>query len=42
MKTNLQYWQSVLREAERELKAATGRTTLNSAARTLMRAKAST
>jgi hypothetical protein len=30
----------VMREAERELEAATGRTTLNSAVRKLMRAKA--
>jgi hypothetical protein len=39
MKTNFRYWQSILREAERELEAATGRTTLNAAAQKLMRAK---
>jgi hypothetical protein len=36
----LRYWRSILREAERELEAATGRTTLHSAARKLMRTKA--
>jgi hypothetical protein len=40
MKSNLRYWQSVLREAERELEAATTRTALDAAAKTLMRAKA--
>jgi len=40
MKTNLRSWGSVLREAERELEAATGRTTLNAAAKKFMRAKA--
>jgi hypothetical protein len=40
MKTNLRYWQSVLLEAERELEAATGKTTINSAAEKLMQAKA--
>lgn len=40
MKIDLGYWQSVLREAERELQAATTRTTLNAAAKKLMRAKA--
>jgi hypothetical protein len=33
MKTIVRYWKSVLREAERELEAATGRTTLNAAAK---------
>jgi len=36
MKTNIRYWQSVLREAERELEAATGRTHLNTAAKKLI------
>jgi hypothetical protein len=40
MKANLRYWRSVLREAERELEAATGKTTMNAAAKKLMRAKA--
>jgi hypothetical protein len=40
MKLNLRYWQSVLQETERELEAATGRTTLNSAAKKLMQARA--
>jgi hypothetical protein len=42
MRTNLRYWKSVLREAERELEAAIGRTTLSAAAKELMRAKVST
>ena len=37
---DLGHWQKVLKEAERELEAATGRTTLNAATRELMRAKA--
>ena len=37
---DLRHWQKVLKAAERELEAATGRTTLNSAAKRLMRAKA--
>jgi len=40
MKTDIRHWQSVLREAERELEATITRTTLNAAAKRLMRAKA--
>jgi hypothetical protein len=40
MNTHIRYWQSVLREAERELDAATLNTTLKVAARQYMRAKA--
>ena len=40
MKTDIRHWQSVLREAEGELEATTTRTTLNAAAKRLMRAKA--
>jgi hypothetical protein len=40
MKPNLRYWISALREAERELKAATTRAALNTAGRELMQAKA--
>jgi hypothetical protein len=37
---DLKFWQKALREAERELDAATTRTALDAAARKLMRAKA--
>ena len=37
---DLKFWQKVLREAERELDAATTRTALDAAAKKLMRAKA--
>jgi hypothetical protein len=37
---DLKFWQKVLREAEGELEAAAGRTTINAAAKKLMRAKA--
>jgi hypothetical protein len=37
---NLKFWQKALREAERELDAATTRTTLDAAAKKFMRAKA--
>ena len=37
---NLKFWQKALREAERELDAATTRTALDAAAKKLMRAKA--
>jgi hypothetical protein len=40
IKPNLRHWQSVLREAEPELEAAPRRTTVNTAAQKLMRAKA--
>lgn len=40
LKTDIRHWQSVLREAERELEAATGRTALSAAAKKLMRARA--
>jgi hypothetical protein len=40
MNTHIRYWQSVLREAERELDAATLNTTLKAAAGQYMRAKA--
>ena len=40
MQLSIRYWQSAMREAERQLQAATGRTTLNSATRKLMQAKA--
>jgi hypothetical protein len=36
MNSNLRYWTSVLREAERELEAATTRTAMNAAAAKLM------
>jgi hypothetical protein len=36
----LKYWQKALREAERELDAATTRSALDAAAKKLMRAKA--
>ena len=39
MKMNQRYWTSVLREAERELEAATRRAALNAAGRKLMEAK---
>jgi hypothetical protein len=39
MKSDTRRWQSVLQEAERELDAATTRTTLNVAAKKLMRAQ---
>ena len=38
--TDLKFWQKALREAERELDAATTRTALDAAAKKLMRAKA--
>jgi len=37
---DLKFWQKALREAERELDAATTRTTLDAAAKKLMRTKA--
>ena len=37
---DLKFWQKALREAERELEAATTRTVLDAAAKKLMRAKA--
>jgi hypothetical protein len=37
---DLKFWQKVLREAERELDAATTRTALDAAAKKFMRAKA--
>jgi hypothetical protein len=37
---DLKFWQEALREAERELDAATTRTALDAAAKKLMRAKA--
>jgi hypothetical protein len=37
---DLKFWNKALREAERELDAATTRTALDAAARKLMRAKA--
>jgi hypothetical protein len=37
---DLKFWQKALREAERELDAATMRTALDAAAKELMRAKA--
>jgi hypothetical protein len=40
MNIHIQYWQSILREAERELDAATLNTALKAAARRCMRAKA--
>jgi hypothetical protein len=40
MNTHIRYWQSVLRETERELDAATLNTTLKAVARQYMRAKA--
>jgi hypothetical protein len=39
MKMNQRYWTSLLREAERELEAATRRAALNAAGRKLMEAK---
>jgi hypothetical protein len=39
MSANLKYCMSILREAERELEAATTRTALNAASRKLMDAK---
>ena len=41
MNTNSRYWQSVLREAESELEAATGRTALNAAAKKLVQSRPS-
>ena len=40
VKTSIRYCTSVLRDAEQELEAATGRRTLNAADRKLMRATA--
>jgi hypothetical protein len=40
MNVNLKHWTSILHEAERELEAATTRAAVNSAAATLMQAKA--
>jgi hypothetical protein len=40
MKANLSYWTSILREAERELEAATTRAVVGAAAKKLMDAKA--
>lgn len=40
MKMSVRSWKSAQREAERELEAATGRTTMNTAANKLTRAKA--
>jgi hypothetical protein len=40
MNIHIRYWESVLREAERALEAATLNTTLKAAARQYMRAKA--
>jgi hypothetical protein len=40
MNIHIRYWQSVLREAERELDAATLNTALKASARQYMRAKA--
>ena len=37
---DLKFWQKALREAERELDAAATRTTMDAAAKKLMRAKA--
>jgi hypothetical protein len=39
MKANVRYWTSILREAERELEAATTREAMNAASRKLMDAK---
>jgi hypothetical protein len=39
MKANLAYWTSILREAERELEAATTRAAMNAAGKKLMEAK---
>jgi hypothetical protein len=39
MNANVTYWQSVLREAERDLDAATVKSTVNAAGRKLMRAR---
>jgi hypothetical protein len=41
MKANLRYWTSVLREAERELQAATTRAAMNAAGKKLMKPKRS-
>jgi hypothetical protein len=40
MTDNVKYWTSVLREAERELEAATTRAAMNAAGKKLMEAKA--
>jgi hypothetical protein len=40
MKPNIAYWTSILREAERELEAATTRAAMNAAGKKLMEAKA--
>jgi hypothetical protein len=39
MKATLRYWTSILREAERELEAATTRAAMNAAGKKLMQAK---
>jgi hypothetical protein len=39
MKANLRYWTSILREAERELEAATTRAAMNVAGKRLMEPK---
>ena len=40
MRDHERYWTSILREAERELEAATTRTAMNAAGKKLMEAKA--
>jgi hypothetical protein len=40
MRANVRYWESLLREAERELEAATTRAAINAAGKKLMDAKA--
>jgi hypothetical protein len=40
MRANVGYWESLLREAERELEAATTRAAMNAAGKKLMEAKA--
>jgi hypothetical protein len=40
MRANVRYWESLLREAERELEAATTRAAMNAAGKKLMEAKA--
>jgi hypothetical protein len=40
MKENIRYWTSILREAERELEAATTRAAMSAAGAKLMQAKA--
>jgi hypothetical protein len=40
MRANIRYWESLLREAECELEAATTRAAMDAAAKKLMEAKA--